>query len=113
MKVINLTQRQTEELWDIAKDNIVIGSDDVPFLCSSGISKLLHRYEEFRMKNDQNKESEHRGSVIFMAETIISGEKVTSHSIINEHGQVYLKHPRQKGHWIECVPSTISFSINR
>ena len=32
---------------------------------------------------------------------------IESKSIINENGRVFLKHPREKGHWIECNPESL------
>lgn len=48
------------------------------------------------------------GSVVFSAKMIKDGEIVTSKSIINEHGKVYLKHPIHTGQWIECYPDSLT-----
>lgn len=51
-------------------------------------------------------------TVVFSAKMIKDGEVVTSKSIINEHGKVFLKHPIHKGHWIECYVDSLSYSLN-
>lgn len=43
----------------------------------------------------------------FRGKRIDDGELIESQSIINEHGQTYLKHPEQMGQWVRVVPETV------
>lgn len=47
----------------------------------------------------------------FTAIAIATNELIKSKSIINEHGEVYLKHPTKAGQWIKCNPETLTNTI--